>query len=98
MANYKIVVGTEEPQDFQLLDDNEPLVGTGLTLGIEAREDITGVSVAWLAQAAGTVRVTGIENLGLGTYHVRYTLTDSGGKVGYSPNGHAPDEWQVVRV
>lgn len=98
---HTIVEGTEEPQDFQLLDDGVALVGTGLTLGIEFRETTAGVedvSVAWLDQATGTVRASGIENLARGTYHVRFTLTDSGGNVGYAPNGVGSDEWRVVRV
>ena len=99
---HTMVVGTTEPQDFQLLDDHAPLVGTGLDIDIEFRanevdaEDLP--SVAWLSQATGTVRVTDVESLAVGTYHFRFTLTDSGGKVGYVPNESATDVWRVVRI
>jgi sugar (pentulose or hexulose) kinase len=102
-----IVLGTSEPQDFQILDDGAALVGTGFDVGLEVRatglttEQLTAFNalvVTWLSQAAGTVRVTGIEDLPLGTYYPRYTLTDSGGNVGYAPNGSGADEWRVVRV
>lgn len=104
---HTIVFGTTEPQDFALLDDGEALVGTGFDIGIEFREtglseeqlaEVAEVSVAWLDQAAGTVRVTNFEDLPIGTYYVRFTLTDSGGKVGYAPNEAGADEWRVVRV
>lgn len=98
---HVIVEGTTEPQDFALLSDQVALVGTGLTLGIDFREtsdELDDVVVAWLDQAAGTVRVTGLEGLPTGNYHVRFTLTDGGGTVGYAPNGSAADEWRVVRV
>lgn len=101
MTPHVIVYGTSEPQDFALLDDGAALDGSSLTLGLEARtgEDITGVSAAWISAAAGTVRVTGVENLALGRYHVRFTLTDGSGKKGYCPNLSVPaDEWHVVRV
>jgi hypothetical protein len=55
-------------------------------------------TAAWLSQAAGTVRHTGMERLGRGRYEARYTLTDSGAKVGYAPNGNTPDTWRVVRA
>ena len=99
---HVIVVGTSEPQDFQLQDNGANLVGTGLTIALEFREtsdELDDVLVAWLDQAAGTVRVTGTEGLIRGTYHVRFKLTDLGGKVGYVPNLQKPsDEWLVVRV
>lgn len=96
---HDIVLGTTEPQDFQLLDDHVALVGTGLTIGLAFREAVdTPPTAAWLDQAAGTVRVTGVDELPVGEYHVRFTLTDSGGNVGYAPNAAPPDVWRVVRV
>lgn len=98
---HTIVEGTTEPQDFALLDDGAALVGTGFDLGIDFREtsdELDDVVVAWLNQATGTVRVTGLEGLPTGKYHVRFTLTDGAGKVGYVPNGVGADEWSVVRV
>jgi hypothetical protein len=100
---YHIVEGTSEPQDFQILDDGAELVGTGLTLAIRVYSNGTLVStspptVAWLDQAAGTVQVSGIESLAAGEYNVRYTLTDSGGKVGFVPGGPnvtASDTWII---
>lgn len=104
---HVIVLGTSEPQEFQLEDDGAPLVGTGFDVALDWREQglsaeqiaaLESVDVVWLNQAAGTVRVTGIEELPLGTYYLRYTLTDSGGKVGYCPNEPGADEWRVVKV
>jgi hypothetical protein len=101
---YRIVEGTSEPQDFQILDDDENLVGTGLDLDVKVYLNGTLVTtdaptVAWLSQAAGTVRVSGIENLDPGEYHVRYTLTDSSDKVGFVPGGPnivEADRWIIV--
>ena len=98
---YDIVLGTSEPQDFQLTDDGEDQVGTSLTIGIVVYQGTTlvdDIDIAWLDQTAGTVRVTGIESLAAGEYHVRYTLTDSGGKVGFVPSGREADRWLVAPV
>ena len=98
---HVIPVETSEAQDFQLRDDGEPLVGTGFTVTLEITNRsgaaiATPPTVAWLSQAAGTVRVSGCENLAIGTYYVRFILTDSGGKVGYVPNARRPYIWHVV--
>jgi hypothetical protein len=101
---HDIPYGTSEPQDFALLDEGSPLVGTGLTVDLViTRANGTSVgspvpTVAWLDQALGTVRVSGVEGLALGSYRVRYQLTDGGGSVGFSPNGAVADTWNVVRV
>lgn len=103
---HVIPVGTTEPQDFALLDDGEAVVGTGFTLGLRISQKVDGAyvaldvppTVAWLSQAAGTVRVSGAGALAIGSYLVRYTLTDGGGKVGFVPNGEKADLWQVVAV
>lgn len=97
-----IPVGTSEPQDFQLRDDGEALVGTGYSVALEIENRSGAViatppTVAWLSQAAGTVRVSGAQNLDEGTYLVRYALT-GGALVGYCPNGRRPDIWVVVPV
>lgn len=99
-----IVVGTSEPQDFALTERGAPLVGTGFTVSLEIvanegstlPEDLP--TVAWLDQAAGTVRVTGVEALGVGGYRVRFKLTDVGSNIGFSPNGEKADLWRVVAV
>lgn len=100
---HTIVVGTSEPQDFQLYDDGVALVGTGytVTLAIANRSGATIATpptVAWLSQATGTVRVSGVETLTVGKYDVRFLLTDSSSDDGYAPNGLAPDLWHVVKV
>lgn len=106
---HTMVIGTTEPQDFQLLDDGAVLVGTGLDVAIEFRTAgltaaqlaataTSAISVAWLAQATGTVRVTGMEGLPLGTYYFRFTLEDLTGDIGYVPNEATSDEWRVVRI
>jgi hypothetical protein len=99
-----IPVGTTGPQDFQLLDDGLPLVGTGLDVALVISY-ANGASIgspeptaAWLSQANGTVRVSGAGTLPVGTYSVRYQLTDGVGNVGYAPNGDAADDWDVVRI
>lgn len=99
-----IPYGTSEPQDFALFDDGVALVGTGLTVELViTRANGTAVgspvpSVAWLDQSGGTVRVSGVDTLSVGSYSVRYQLTDGLGTVGYAPNGDAADDWEVVRV
>ena len=57
-----------------------------------------GPTVAWLDQATGTVRVTGVDLLPPGSYSVRYQLMDGIGNVGYAPNGDTADDWDVVQV
>lgn len=101
---HVMVVGTTEPQDFALTDDGEALVGTGLTIGIafEVASTLTAEekpTVAWLDQAAGTVRATPPAGMPVGAHRFRWTLTDSGGKVGFVPNLDAtPNLWRVVKV
>lgn len=101
---YRIVEGTTEPQDYTLLDDGVALVGTGLTVGLKVYSNgqlvTTGApTVAWLSQADGTVRVSGMDGLTAGEYAVRYTLTDASSKVGYVPGGpnvDKADRWIIV--
>lgn len=99
---YYIVQGTSEPQDYQLLDDGEVADGTGFNLDIviyNNGELVTGPTVAWLDQTTRTVRVSAMNTLGAGEYHVRYTLTDGTSKVGFvpgGPNSRESDTWVVV--
>jgi hypothetical protein len=101
---YRIVEGTTEPQDFQLKDDDENLVGTGLTLGIVVYNNgtaVSGITAAWLDQTNGTARVSGIGTLEAGEYAVRFTLTDTGSKVGFVPGGQKvmeADRWIITRA
>lgn len=102
---HVIVIGTSEPQDFQLIDRGNAVAGAGIVPSIEASHKIgdvttpvSGLAVAWLDAAAGKVRVTGVEALDVGTYLVRFKLTDSGGEVGFAPNGARADVWRVVAV
>lgn len=100
---HVIPVGTSEPQDFQLRNDGSALVGSGLvvTLAIEDQSGAvigTPPTVAWLSEAGGTVRVLGVEALPVGTYTVRFELTDGGGRLGFVPNRLAPDVWRVVPI
>jgi hypothetical protein len=99
---HDIPVGTSEPQDFQLRANGAAINGTGLTIGIEVYSGgvllVTQPTIAWLNQASGTVRVTGIEALTLGSYEVRFKLTDGAGKIAYCPNGLKADDWQVVAI
>lgn len=98
---YKLVYGASEPFDVQLKNNGAALDGTGYTVGLalyQASEAVSGVSVAWLTQASGTVRVTGHESLAIGEYQARFTLTDTSSKVGHVPNGGEADRWIVVAV
>jgi hypothetical protein len=100
---HNLVVGTSEPQDFQLTDDGENLVGTGFDVAIAFAEDASvdadDVTVDWLSQADGTVRMTDTEDLPVGSHKFRWTLTDGGGKVGFIPNlDAAPNILRVVKV
>ena len=96
---HTMVYDTSEPQDFELLDEGVALDGTDWEVSIEFRETVTGLTVAWLDQDAGTVRVTGAEGMSIGDYHFRFKLTDSSDDIGYVPNlDIAPNEWRVVRV
>ena len=111
-VNETIVEGQTEPIDVQL--KSQPaggamadLDGTGLDVDIVIQRYEDGVLtdlgspspvVAWLDQSAGTVRVTGIEDLEIGNYAVRYSLTNGDDEVGYVPNGRTADLWQVVAV
>lgn len=96
---HTMVVGTTEAFDFQLEDDGENLVGTGLTPTIEFREAGVSATVAWLDQATGTVRVTAVTGIVVDrTYHFRFKLMDGAGKIAFCPNDDEPDEWHVVPV
>lgn len=102
---FDFVYGTTEPQDMRVLEDREPFDGSGFEVGIEFAEDadvteeqLEAIEVDWLEQAAGTVRVTGLDALDVGSYGFRFMLTDSGAKVGYAPNGAARNTLRVVRV
>jgi hypothetical protein len=104
MAYTIIPLGTSEPYDFQLSNDGAPLDGSNLTVTLHIYR--SGVlqstaplpAVAWLSQAGGTVRVTGMQHLALGTYRVRYRLQDAGTTIGYAPNQTNADTWNVVKL
>jgi hypothetical protein len=96
---HVIPVGTSEPQEFRLENDGNPIDGTGFTVGIRilfGSEEIATVTVDWLDENAGTVAVLGVEDLAIGVYQVRFSLTDGENLVGYFPNSKAPDVWRVV--
>lgn len=93
--------GTSEPQDLQLLTNGEPLDGTQWDVTIEFEPPVDDweddVSVAWLDQAAGTVRVTGTENMPIGRHHFRFALTDVVAKIGYVPTRDLPPGLWIVK-
>jgi hypothetical protein len=97
---YNIVQGTSEPQDFLIRNDGDALDGSGFTIGLSIYQDgqvpSSVPTVAWLSQANGTVRVSGVNVLSSGEYRVRFSLTDGSSKVGYVPNGPDADRWIVV--
>jgi len=96
---HVIPVGTSEPQEFRLENDGNPIDGTGFTVGIRillGSDEIAALTVDWLDENAGTVAVLGVEDLAIGVYQVRFSLTDGDALVGYFPNSKAPDVWRVV--
>lgn len=100
---HPIPVGTSEPQDFEVLDRNEPVNGTGWTVTLEvARADggtiVTPPAATVLTANPLRVRVTGTEALALGRHYARFKLTDGGGGVGYAPNRVFPMVWRVVPI
>ena len=96
---HQMVVGTSEPQDFQLLDDGVALVGTGFDVAIVFRRPPGGTpTVEWLNQAVGTVRVSGVDEMTVGSHYFRFHLTDSGGGDGYVPNLDPANLWMVSPV
>lgn len=104
-TRYVIPLGTSEPQDFELRNNGVAINGTGYAIGIEVARFADGAvigvpapSIAWLVQAAGTVRVTGVEAFVAGNYLVRFRLTDGSSKIAYVPNGEHADLWLVVPV
>ena len=95
--------GTSDPYDCALLESGLPLNGTGFSVALVLRyqgETIgsPGLTVAWLDQAGGTVRITGAEILPVGEYTLRFRLEDTGGQIGYVPNGGTGETWDVVPV
>ncbi len=101
MAAHVIVVGTSEPQDFAIFNEGEAQDGSGLSVDIHVFTETGDTfspapSVDWLNQSAGTVRVTDTDGLTVGSYRVRFVLTDSGTLVGYAPNGQPSMQWDVV--
>jgi hypothetical protein len=95
MTTHVMVEGTTEPQDFQLTENGAALDGTDWTIGLDFREDVSGVTAEWLDQAAGTVRVDGLGELPTGFYHVRFTLTD-GASIAYVPSRES--NAQLIRI
>jgi hypothetical protein len=103
---HVIPVGTSEPQDFALRNAGEAINATGYTVALEISQLVNGVAVdvssppsaAWLSAATGSVRVTGVETLGIGNYLVRYKVTDTLGKIAFFPNGDKADQWRVVAI
>jgi hypothetical protein len=103
--------GTSEPQDFELRNDGEAVDGTGFDVTLYICQNVVSgepicpegepppeITVAWLSQANGTVRVTGVEFLEVGQYLVRFRLTDDNNQDGFFPNGAKADIWRVVPV
>lgn len=95
MKTY-VPAGVSEARDFQLSDANGPIVGTGLAVDVLWATNPCPLSAAWIDEAAGTVRVTGLNALAIGTYLFRFRLTGAGPVVGYVPDGACPDKLIVV--
>ncbi len=98
------MLGTTDPEDFVLTN----IVGDDLDVTLEiykrtgfGQGDLAEVEeppdVDWLDEEARTVRVTGLENLALGAYQVRFKISQ-GADHGYVPDGEHADLWIVVPV
>lgn len=102
---HVMVLGTTEPQDFQLVTRaNQGVDLTGMqSVAIDWSDtDPSGTFVVEvLAPAtAGKVRVTGTGpgGLAVGEYPFRFKITDASGKFGYVPNKSGRCVWKVVAV
>lgn len=103
-----IVLGETTAKLQQLTEEGEPLVGTGLDVELEIKKYVGAVmtavdedelpTVAWQNQALGIVEITEVENLSVGSYFVRYKLTNGDAEFDYVPNGEKADLWTVVAV
>lgn len=101
-----IVLGETTAKPQQLMEEGVAIDGTGLTVTLEIKKYSGGVysdvdtppTVAWLTQASGIVEITGVEELEVGNYYVRYKLTNGAGEWDYVPNGEGGDLWKVVGV
>lgn len=99
---HVIPAGTSEPQEFRLRNEGVAIDGTDITVGIEVFDchgtAVSGLTVEWKTPLTdGIVQVTGIEDLAVGTYTVRFTLEDDGGLIGKVPTSKRPDTWEVVQ-
>lgn len=100
-ARYDIPAGTTS-KDFELRDNGQPFDGTGhdieLVISTTEGDDVVAPEeppeADWLEQADGTVRVTGLDNLAIGNYYVRYKLTKDG-EVAFIPNEKVCDVWAI---
>jgi hypothetical protein len=100
---HEMVVGTTEPQDFALENDEAAIDGTGLTPDIHIEDALTGeavagLSVTWLDQEGGTVRVDGADTLAVGRYKVRFSVDNGAGSLGWFPRDGQPMVWKVVEL
>jgi len=98
-----IVSGWTEDVDYILKVDGVALDLTNMTVAIVARKpsgsEITLTGTLTITDAAnGVVRFSpAVADIALATtssYHVRWKVTDSGGKISYFPNAEA-EEWTV---
>lgn len=98
--------GTSEPQHFALTSNGSAIDGTGCAVALVIKKKNGATlevvddppTVDWLDAAAGTVEVTGTEDLEPGNYCVNYAVTDGAGKVSYFPNNNTSDLWVVKAV
>jgi len=99
----EIVEGTTMRISFQLKEDGDNLVGTGLTVSALDIVGNDGVAVdttsdfGWITAASGTVYYDPDSSdfvAEKSPYRIRYQLTDGNGKVAWWPDGKA-DEIRV---
>lgn len=94
------IFGATEPQDFQIMEDEQPFNGAGYSVEAVFSSDMANdaVTAAWLEQSEGKVRLTGVENIPPGQYKFRLkVIADAGGAWSYVPSEGLHDWWRVRR-
>lgn len=93
------IQGATEPHDFQILEDEQPFDGTGYTVrAVFSSDEVNAVvTAAWLEQATGKVRLTGVGNMPAGQYKFRLKVIAGNGTWSYVPSEGLHDWWRVRR-
>lgn len=101
MIPYRSVVGATKPRLFKLTQ----VVGSPLTIAVstysypaEVLVDPQPLTAAWSDEEERKVLVTGGETLPVGSYILRFKVTDALGKYDFVPSGQHGYLWIVYAV